>query len=87
MFKELRIKAEIHKKMGYSQSDTHVLGYEHREYYLELAEKANIDNLPDVYADIFTETLRSLIDEPMDFRKYKYSIHECNQTFTKEKEQ
>lgn len=81
------MKADINKKMGYPLSDTHVLGHDHRDYYLELAEKANIDNVPDAYADIFTETLRSLIDEPMDFRKYKYSINENNQTFTREKEQ
>lgn len=87
MLEELRMKIDINEEIGNSPSDIHVLSFSHKSYYMELAEAANIDNIPDVYADIFTESLSTLNYEPMNFRKYKYSINKDNQTFTKEKEE
>lgn len=49
----------------------HLLSVRHKEYYMDLAQSADIENIPEVYADIYTD---SLLNSTPDFRSHKYII-------------
>lgn len=56
------------------QKKTHLLGLDHKAYYNELAETAEIDNnIPEVISNILTDTLLRL-DSSGDFRNNEYVI-------------
>lgn len=66
------VKARLDK--GYQKHEVHILSSLHKDYYRDLAKTANITNIPDVYADIFTDVLRNIRTNPFGFRQIAYKI-------------
>lgn len=68
MLEDVKIQARIRFSSGGSISKPHLLGYDHKDYYAELAKTAHIENIPEVYSDIYTDALFSL-NFSQDFRR------------------
>ncbi|XP_031633829.1 dimethylaniline monooxygenase [N-oxide-forming] 3-like [Contarinia nasturtii] len=49
----------------------HSLGSQRKGYYFGLAVMADIENIPDIYPDIYAD----IVDSDGDFREYIYNIH------------
>lgn len=84
MLRDTETKTKALWKGGRVKSKTHVLGWNHKDYYKELADIAAISNIPDVYADIYTDALQNLMTNAFDYRSTRYTILN-NTTFRKEK--
>lgn len=69
---------------GIPKSKTHNVVAVQEDYQKQLADTADIPNIPDVYLKINNDILNSLINHPTEFRNYKYFIIDDN-NFTKEK--
>lgn len=74
MMKETNATVEARLSKGYQKHEAHILGLLHKDYYLDLAKTAHIKNIPDVYADIFTDVLRNIRTNPFGFRQIAYKI-------------
>lgn len=81
---DMRMQTQIHWNKGYRKHRTHCLAIEQRDYYRQLSEAADIQNLPDVLSAIFLDHFVTVGKEPSDFRKYRYTILD-EKTFSKEK--
>lgn len=61
----------------------HFLAANRREYYTELAEDADIEDIPDIILDIYHDSAHTFLNSITQFRNYKYIINNNNNTFTK----
>lgn len=84
MMLDMRAQTQIQWNKGYPKHYTHYLGPEAKEYYKQLSETAEIENLPNVLAAVHFDTRAAMVVAPSQFRKYKYTIVDDN-TFTKVK--
>lgn len=84
MMEDMRIQTQIHWDKGYSKHRSHCLAIEQKDYYRQLSETGDIENLPDVLSAIFLDHFVTVGKEPSDFRKYRYTIQD-EKTFSKEK--
>lgn len=84
MSNDLDIETEAHWNKGYSKSKTHYLINEQRNYFNQLAELANIENIPEIYDAIMTDVLRDMEEQPTEFRKFNYTIID-DETFLKQR--
>lgn len=84
MLKDMRVQTQIHWNKGYRKQYTHYLGPEQKEYYKQLSETADIENIPDVLCAMHFDSAGMMEHAPAEFRKYKYIIVD-GKTFTKEK--
>lgn len=84
MLSDMHEKLQIHWNKGYRKHYTHYLGPEQKDYFKQLSETADIDNIPDVIAAMHFDSRATLVREPAEFRKYKYIIID-DKTFIKEK--
>lgn len=84
MLKDLHVESEAHWNKGYPKHKTHFLVFEQRDYQKQLAEMAEIENLPDVFYAIDLDACTGLRDQPTEFRKFKYTIID-DSFYTKEK--
>lgn len=80
----MRMQTQIHWSKGYSKHRSHCLAREQKDYYRQLSETGDIENLPDVLSAIFLDHFATVGKEPSDFRKYRYTIQD-EKTFSKEK--
>lgn len=78
----MRLQAQIHWNKGYSKDKTHFLGPEQTDYCKQLAETADIQNMPEVLLALFDDHSETFDREPYTFRRYKYTIID-KQTFEK----
>lgn len=85
MLKDLRVQTHIHWNKGYRKAYTHYLGPEQKEYYEQLSECADIENIPDVLCAMHFDSVLTMEREPAEFRNYKYIIINSS-SFRKEKE-
>lgn len=67
---------------GYPIEKTHNVAADQKIYQKQLSDLAGIKNLPDVFYDMFYDIIKGLIENPMGFRKYKYTIVD-DKTFVK----
>lgn len=84
MLSDMHKQLENHWKKGYRKHYSHYLGPEQKEYFTQLSETAEIENIPDVIAAMHFDSRTTMVREPAGFRKYKYTILD-DKTFTKEK--
>lgn len=84
MLKDMREQTQIQWNKGYAKHYTHYMGPEKRDYFKQLSETAEIQNLPNVLAAMHFDSRATMVREPAQFRKYKYTIID-DKTFTKEK--
>lgn len=84
MLTDMRANTQIQWNKGYKKHQTHYLGAEQKEYYRQLAETAEIENLPDVVAAIHFDSRQTMAKDPLNYRKYRYHIVD-DKTFTKER--
>lgn len=84
MYADMQIRMQKHYEKGYGKRYTHYLGIEQKEYFRQLSETAGIENIPDVLADMHTDSRATMQRAPSQFRKYKYFIID-DKSFTKEK--
>lgn len=84
MIQDMWTKTQIHWNKGYSKRNTHLLGPEQKEYFDDLAETADIINLPPVVSAMHYEARFAMMEMPTEYRKYKYTIID-EKTFNKEK--
>lgn len=84
MLSDMHEQLRIHWNKGYRKHYTHYLGPEQKEYYKQLSETAEIENIPDVLAAMHFDSRASMARAPAEFRKYKYIIVD-DKTFIKEK--
>lgn len=84
MMTDMRMQTQIHWNKGYRKHRSHCLAIEQTDYYRQLSETADIENLPDVLSSIFVDHFLTVGKEPADFRKYRYVILD-ERTFLKEK--
>lgn len=82
MMADMRMQTQIHWNKGYRKHRTHCLAIEQRDYYRQLSETADIENLPAVLSAIFLDHFVTAGKEPSDFRKYRYVIVD-DKTFSK----
>lgn len=83
LMKESRVDTQVQWNKGYPKHKTHYLGVEQREYFNQLADIADIKNLPLVYSAMHFDASTGLRDQPTQFRKYKYTIID-DKTYAKE---
>lgn len=76
----------IHWNKGYRKHYTHYLGPEQKDYFKQLADAADIENIPDVIAAMHFDSRATMVHDPAEFRNYKYII-DSDQKFTKVLEQ
>lgn len=84
MMSDMHKQLETHWKKGYRKHYSHYLGPEQKEYFKQLSEIAGIENVPEVIAAMHSDSRATMVREPANFRKYKYTIID-DKTFTKEK--
>lgn len=78
--------AESQLKKCIPKSKIHVVERDdYKEYYDDVARTADVMKMLDVIADLFFEATKIELDEPFEYRKYKYTIID-DKTFVKEKE-
>lgn len=82
MLMDMRANTHIHWNKGYRKHQTHFLGPEQKEYYRQLAEVGGIEPLPDVLAAMHFDSRKTMNEDPLNYRKYRYQILD-NETFTK----
>lgn len=84
MMDDMWAQVEHHWNKGYKRHQTHLLGIEQKEYYQQLSELAEIENIPDVIADIHHDSGENSKTDPLGYRDYKYIIID-NHTFERVK--
>lgn len=83
MLKDMHTQLENHYKKGYRKRLTHFLGSEQKEYYDQLAEIADIDNIPEVLSKMHYDARRTMLRDPEHYQQYKYTVID-DKTFIKE---
>lgn len=78
MLEDMYINMDNHYSKGYKKHKTHYLGPEQKEYYNQLAETADIENIPNVMSVMHRDSSLGLLNSPSQFRKYKYTIIDDN---------
>lgn len=84
MMADMRLHTQIHWNKGYPKHHSHCLALEQRDYYRQLSETADIENLPDVLLAIFLDHFVTFGKEPSGYRKFRYTILD-EKTFSKVK--
>lgn len=84
MLMDMRANTQIHWNKGYKKHQTHYMGPEQSDYYRQLAEAADIENVPNVYSAIHFNSRQTMVTDPLNYRKYRYHIVD-DKTFTKER--
>ena len=84
MLKDMHIQLEKHYRKGYRKRLTHFLGSEQKEYYNQLAQMADIENIPEVMSDMHFAARTTMLQEPEQYQNYKYTIIN-DKTFIREK--
>lgn len=69
---------------GYPKAKTHDIARDQKVYQQQLSELAGIKNLPDVFYSMYFDVADGLINNPTQFRKYRYIIID-DKTFTKKR--
>lgn len=85
MMQDMWDKANIQWNKGYAKRETHQLGLEQREYFVDLAETGGVANtmLP-VLTAMHADATAAMYAMPTEYRKYRYTVID-DQTFEKEK--
>lgn len=86
MLNDTNEQMQKHWNKGYRLQYSHFLGVEQSDYFKQLSETAEIENIPAVIPAMHAESRATMARAPSQFRKYKYSIID-NNTFTKEIEE
>lgn len=63
-----------HWSRGYPKHRAHSVDSYHPEYFRQLADVADIENVPEVLSGIFLENEDTRKRQPISFRKYLYTI-------------
>lgn len=84
MFADMNEQMEKHWKKGYNKFKSHFLGPEQVEYFKQLSETADVQNVPKVIVDMEFDSGKTQKILPYSFRNYKYTITD-DETFVKEK--
>ncbi|XP_055325902.1 senecionine N-oxygenase-like, partial [Sitodiplosis mosellana] len=87
MLKDTKKYVESLRRKGISQRKLHViLPDDQKQYWRGIEETADIQSFPESLLDMFTEALNCLVNDPVGFRKNKYTIID-DKTFVKEREE
>lgn len=74
MIKDMETRTKALWDKGVTKSNTHVIGFSHREYADDLATTANIKNIPPVYSDMVKDVFTTIrVGNPFGFRSIKYT--------------
>lgn len=84
MLRDQQNAAEALWNKGYPKRKTHSIVSIQREYFNQLSELADIENVPTILDAVAAEAIIDLRDQPTEFRKYKFTIID-DKTFTKVK--
>lgn len=83
---DLAIETKALRDSNIPEERTHLLGkLKHKKYYKDLADTAEIENVDDVHADILTDGLDLIAEDPINFRSYHYTINPDKKTFKRTK--
>lgn len=74
MLANQQVEAYQQWNKGYPKAKTHDIARDQEKYQKELSELAGIKNLPDVFYTMFFDVYDGLINNPTQFRKYRYTI-------------
>lgn len=74
MLNDMWTQTENHWNKGYRVHYSHYLGAEQKEYYKQLADTANIENIPEVIGNIHWDSHFDALNNPTGYRNYKYII-------------
>lgn len=86
MLNDMNEQMQKHWNKGYRKHYSHYLGPEQNEYFKQLSDTAEIENIPTVFSAMHFDSRTTMSRAPSQFRKYKYTVIDDN-TFTKEKEE
>lgn len=84
MLEDMHIHLEKHHRNGYRKRLTHFLGPEQKEYFNQLTQMAEIENIPEVMSDMHFVARNTMLKEPEQYQNYKYTIID-DKTFIREK--
>lgn len=86
MEKDLEAETKALRDNNIPVERTHMLGKpRHKQYYKDLAVTAGVENVPDVYADILTDALEVLEQDPIGFHDNQYTLSKDKKTFERKK--
>lgn len=82
MLEDMHIQTQIHLNQGYRKHRSHFFLQHEKEYLMQLSEIAGLEKIPNVLLDIGLDSVKCSQEDPIEFRKYKYTIIDDN-TFEK----
>lgn len=74
MLRDSHVNAQAHWAKGYPKWKTHYLIGTETEYQKSLAEICNIKMIPDVILKIANDSFGFFLNQPTEFRKFKYTV-------------
>ncbi|XP_055306207.1 senecionine N-oxygenase-like isoform X2 [Sitodiplosis mosellana] len=80
MLKDMQTQLQNHYKKGYRKRLTHFLGPEQKEYFDQLAEMADIENIPEVMSDMHFIARTTMLREPAQYQRYSMKQRTCRHT-------
>lgn len=83
MLADEKVQSQKHWNKGYRKHYTHFLGPEQKEYFKDISDAAEIDNLPDVLSAMWMDNRKTMMGAPAEYRKFNYYIVD-DKTFKKE---
>lgn len=84
MLQDMQANTQAHWDKGYSKWKTHYLIDLEYEYQKPIEALCDIKSMPDVIHNIAHDSFGLFVNQPMEFRKYKYTIIDGN-NFTRTK--
>lgn len=84
MLSDQQAETQAHWSLGYAKRKTHVLYPRDMKYFDQLCSLADLENVPIVLDAIAMDQINDLIEQPTEFRKYRFTIVD-DQTYTKVK--
>lgn len=74
MMQDLQVNARAHLEKGYPKVKAHYLLGVEDDYEKELANISDVKPIPDIYLKIGNHLLKQVLEQPTEFRKYKYTV-------------
>lgn len=74
MINDMHEQTELHWKRGNPKRQSHFLGITQSEYFDQLSQVADIENMPKVIEDIYFDASIGFYTQQQIFREYQYIL-------------
>lgn len=71
---DLQINLQKHWDKGYPKRKSHYMINDEDDYLKQLTNDGDLKPIPEVYLKIVRHTLGNILQQPTEFRKYKYTV-------------